>query len=71
MKQSKKANRKLGFEDKIKSDSGTLIIHFKGTYEIGESNIKGMTINKLIDEAREYEPPKVNIFDYLESIDFE
>jgi hypothetical protein len=46
MKQTKKAKKQLGFEDRIESDEGTLIIHFEGTYEIGESGIKGMTINK-------------------------
>ena len=66
----KKANKKLGFEYKIKSDSGTLIINFEGTYEVSVSGIKGMTINKLIAEAQEYEPLEVNIFDYVTNIDF-
>ena len=64
-------NKRLGFDDKIESDNGTLIIHFEGTIEIGEYGIKGMTINQLIDDARTYETPKINVFDYLKSIDFE
>ena len=62
-------NKLLGFDDKIESDDGTLIIHFEGTIEIGEYGIKGMTINQLIDDARTYEPPKINVFDYLKNID--
>ena len=66
--------RRIGRTYKIKSDSGTLIINFEGTYEIEVSGIKGMTINKLIAkliaEAQEYEPPEVNIFDYVTNIDF-
>ena len=64
-------NKLLGFDDKIESDDGTLIINFEGTIEIGEYGIKGRTINQLIDDARTYETPKINVFDYLKSIDFE
>lgn len=73
MKKNKNIKKKerIGFNERIKSDSGTLIINFKGTYEIGEFGIKGMTINKLIEEANQYEPPEVNIFDYATSIEFE
>ena len=44
-------NKLLGFNDKIESDNGTLIIHFEGTIEISEYGINGMTINQLVDEA--------------------